>query len=296
MSRFNNVFKKVGLIALGVGAIGIVGLGIKSTVNYFKNDTKTLHLNYEVGNLGTDGKYVNDELALYSNKFACEGLKATLAFDNEINYQFYYYDILDNFVSSSDVLTSGFKAEIPWNAAYSRVVITPTNDEDGKISFMEKHKYGNQLNVSVNKKAESNVNKLFRSIGDVTFRVVTNPLDSKFEFGKTWNGKAFETSSNFSCTSQTILNVNGGEYIKLEYSVFGETIAPNLSMYQYKLNDNNELIFIKNVELRDSTNYMGQLDKECDYVVMNYWSSNENLNDLTPNIQKGLIISNKVID
>ena len=295
--KTKKILKNVSLALLGVGAIGVVGYGGTKLVQHIKNDSKILNLSYEVGSLGTDGKYVKDESKIYTkDKFACEGLKATLDFDSEINYQLFYYDILDNFVSSSDVLTSGFKAEIPWNAAYSRILIIPTNDEDGKVSFLEKYKYGNQLNVTVDKKADSNVNKLFKSIGDVTFRVVTNPLDSKFEFGKNWDGVQFLTSSNFSSTTKTILNVNGGEYLKIDYSAFGESQAPNLSIYQYKLNEHNELIFINNVELRDSTNYKSQLNKDCDYVVMNYWSQNESLNELTPSIQKGLIISTKAID
>lgn len=255
MSRFNNVFKKVGLIALGVGAIGIVGLGIKSTVNYFKNDTKTLHLNYEVGNLGTDGKYVNDELALYSNKFACEGLRVSFDFDAEVNGQFAFYDINDKYLSKTDVITEGTSVDIPLNGAYARAVVIPTNDEDEKISFTEKYKYGSQMQVKVNKKAEANIKNKFVVYKGTNYEVVNTIADAVFVKGYAINGDGIlnkQSSDKFAATTQTLINIQGYKSLKYTSSKLGTG-----AIY------NNLFIFS---ELPESTSTFKVVENAIDYT------------------------------
>lgn len=217
--RVKKLLKNVSLALLGIGAIGAVGYGGTKLVQHITNDTKSLNLSYDVGSLGADGKYVNDESRIYTKeKFACEGLKAVLDFDSEINYQLFYYDILDNFVSSSEVLTSGYSNESPTHGAYARIVITPTNDEDGKISFMEKYKYGNQLNVSVSKKAESNVSKKYVSYKNKVLDVVSNFKELTFVGNVDFNlNKGFFTSNyeNNKTTSINVLDVTNYNKINL---------------------------------------------------------------------------------
>lgn len=212
MSRkTKNILKKIGLITLGVGAVGAVGMGGKALYDYAKNDLYTIHPIFEVGGLGNDGKYVNDELSLYTKEsFACEGLSAKLDFDSEISYQFFFYDINDNFISSSEVYTGGSNATIPLNGAYARVEITPKNDEDGKISLKERITYPSQLNLKVSKKAESNVYKKFTSYKGELHTITSSISELKFVDHQAFtieDGFKASSSSQGVCTSVNFLDV-----------------------------------------------------------------------------------------
>ena len=297
--KAKKILKNISLALLGVGTIGAVGYGGTKLVQHITNDTKTLSLSYDVGSLGTDGKYVNDESKIYTKeKFACDGLKATLDFDSEIKYQIFFYDSVDNFISKSDEYESGYVADIPWNAAFSRIMITPTNDEDEKVSFMEKYKYGNQLHISVNKNAESNVKSLFRNIGSNTFRSVSNVSDSIFEYGANWDNEnnVITHNNQYSCTTHTILSVSGHEYVKLDKTIFNDSSNSSLRLFQYSLDNDNNLNFISTIYLDSSNSYSSRLSKDCNYVIMSYWSQSSDLQNFTSNIQNGLIISKTSIN
>lgn len=292
--KTKKLFKNISLGLLGLGAVGAIGVGATKIVEHAKNDLETIHPTFEVGGLGEDGKYVKDELSLYTkDDFACEGLQATLDFDSDISYQFFFYDDLHEFISSSDVMTSGTKADIPSYAAYARVEITPLNDEDGKISLKERVTYPSQLNLKVSKKAESNVKKLFVSIGDNKFRVVTNPSDSVFELNKSWNSseEKFNVTEDFCATTTTILEIGNNRYLKLNSSVYGEDTAPEINLFQYKMVDG-KLVFNGHVKGNSDSNFIATFDKDTDYVVMTYWSNSENLSNFYVNVGNGIILSN----
>lgn len=238
--RTRNIIKKASLILLGIGIIGVIGIGTKKLVDYTKNDTKTLHLNYEVGNLGTDGKYVNDELALYSNKFACEGLRVSFDFDAEVNGQFAFYDINDKYLSKTEVITEGTSVDIPLNGAYARAVVIPTNDEDEKISFTEKYKYGSQMQVKVNKKAEANINKRFTDYNGLLMEVVNNIEDLNFQYNLTLDSKTgnwVKDYDNWYATSTTILDLNGFKKISFDFSSYSSLEDTNINVETYFFND-----------------------------------------------------------
>ena len=87
--KTKKVIKGIGLAVMGLGLLG----GIVAVASQFvgKNEVSA-DLSYEVGGLTEYGKYEEDEGSLYTKeKFACEGLKATLAFDATINYKIFYY-------------------------------------------------------------------------------------------------------------------------------------------------------------------------------------------------------------
>lgn len=150
-----SLFKK---ISLGVLGIGILGGCITLFSHFMNNSDKTLHLDYDIGALTDQGKYLEDEGKLYTkNAFECKGNKFKLAFDSQINYQAYYYDDLDNLVGKTKILSTSEAPAVPYNADYARLVITPTNDDDGKISFTEKYKYASQIDVSVSKVQTSKI-------------------------------------------------------------------------------------------------------------------------------------------
>ena len=185
-----NLLKKISLGAVGVASIGAIAFGVSKIVQFCKNDSKTLSLDYSVGALTDEGKYQEDECKLYTKKaFACEGLRVTFDFDAEVNGQFYFYDINDKYLSKSDVITEGSSVSVPLNGAYARAVVIPTNDEDGSISFTEKYKYGSQMQVKVDKNAESNINNKFRNLNGNVFQLVDTIGELSFKRFCLWNAE-----------------------------------------------------------------------------------------------------------
>ena len=216
MSRKFKVSKKSlpkTLLKIGAGVLAIGGVAAiaGAVVDYVKDDSKNINISYEIGGLNAVGQYVEDESTIYTKeKFACDGLQATLDFDSQISYQVFYYDILDNFIDSSDTLTTGYSEEAPLNGAYARIMITPLDDEDGKISWNEKYDYASQLNLSVSKEAD-NVNSKFTNIKGNLFTVVNNIQDAVFENGFEISTELNIVEDNSECaTTKTIVAVNGG--------------------------------------------------------------------------------------
>lgn len=257
-NKTKGLLKKVGLGALGVVALGASIFGGKRIYDSVKDNTKNVTLTYDVGGLNeATGKFEEDSKTLYTKeKFACYGLKATLDFDAQIEYQIFYYDILDNYLSSSTVLKSGFSDEAPLNGAYARIEITPINDEDGKISLTEKYKYGNQLKVRVAKDAVSKMNERYTLFKGKTLQVVQTVGETVFVKGislksangvYSWNDAV---SSNSAATSTTILAVKGGEKFTLDFSKI--TISTGLTQLQFKVYEFDKLPANAEVKKLDS--------------------------------------------
>lgn len=227
------VLKKLGLAVVVLGLAAGAGVGISNLVQNLKDDTQKVALNFEVGGLNeTTGKYEEVKDTLYTKeRFACEGLTAKLDFDATINYQIFYYDILDNYLSASNVLNKGYSNIAPLNGAYARIEITPTNDEDNKISLTEKYKYSNMLTVRVNKHAEDNVEEKFTSYKGKCLQVVDLVTDSVFEIGTALDNKNFDWQKGgdtAAATTKTLLSVGDKNRIKFDFSKF--TIADGDSM------------------------------------------------------------------
>lgn len=209
--KAKRIIKAVALALAGVAAITAVAFGVKAIVDYTKNDLKTINPSFEVGSLGSDGKYVADEGSLYTKEaFGCYGLQVKPDFDSGVDYQVFYYDIFDNFVSSSEVLSEGYSADAPVNGAYARMVITPRDDEDGKISFTEKIKYSNELTVKVKK--NQNINERFFVLKDRLMQVVYDTQSLVFTNGLSFSEKTLDWVAGASdcVTATTALKVDGG--------------------------------------------------------------------------------------
>ena len=217
------LFKTIALALAGVAALTAIGFGVKAIVDYTKNDLKKITLSYDVGNLGSDGKFVDDESTLYTKEsFACYGLQVKPDFDSTVNYQIFYYDILDNYISSTEIMSDGYSGEAPVNGAYARIVIEPINDEDGKISFTERIKYPAQLTVKVKK--EQDLNNRFDVFKGKVMQVVSESEDLVFtnnlclsHFTLNW-----EKSGHYCVTSSTILKVDGGSTLTYNFSTLDE--------------------------------------------------------------------------
>ncbi|MDE6441650.1 MAG: hypothetical protein K2L12_02730 [Clostridia bacterium] len=217
------LFKTIALALAGVAALGLIAWGIKALVDYTKNDLKKVTLSYDVGNLGADGKYVNDESTLYTKEaFGCYGLQVKPDFDSTVNYQIFYYDILDNYISSTEVLTDGYSGKAPVNGAYARIVIEPRDDEDGKISLTERVKYPMQLTVKVKKNQD--INGRFTSYKGKLMEVVADTDSLVFTPGLCLISSTldWDTGNQYAATSTTCLKVVGGSTIKRNFSKLSE--------------------------------------------------------------------------
>ena len=147
-SKFFSIFMTLVVIAL-VGAV--IGLGIKldrqTTTNRIGGEA------YSIGAIDEKGEVKNSELSIYTRDgVTVKGLKCELAKDAKIKYQIFYYDKDGKFVSSSAELTAGFNGTgIPATAETAKIVITPTEDKDGKVSITEVFGYAAQLTVQYNR-------------------------------------------------------------------------------------------------------------------------------------------------
>lgn len=142
--KFFSMLMTLVVIAL-VGAV--IGLGIKldrqTTTNRIGGEA------YSIGAIDEKGEVKNSELSIYTRDgVSVKGLKCELAKDAKIKYQIFYYDKDGKFVSSSAELTADFNGTgIPATAETAKIVITPTDDKDGKVTITEILGYAGQLTV-----------------------------------------------------------------------------------------------------------------------------------------------------
>ncbi len=93
------------------------------------------------------------DTSIYTRKgLKADGLKCTLEKDAKITYQIFFYDKDEKFISATETLSADFDGKgIPEKAETCRIMITPTADEDNKVSLVEVLGYAAQLTVIVNK-------------------------------------------------------------------------------------------------------------------------------------------------
>jgi hypothetical protein len=265
--KTKSILKKVALGLAGVTALTAVGFGVKALVDYTKSDLKTITPTFEVGNLGSDGKYVNDDSTLYTKEeFACYGLQVKPDFDSTVNYQVFFYDLSDNFVSSTDMLSEGFLNDIPLDGVYARIVIEPQDDEDGKISWSEKYTYPNQLTFKVNKNQD--VATRFVAFGGKTMLVVSDTSNLVFSSGILDSNLNWTSDGHNAITSKTLLQVSGGLTFNIDYSSLSGTSCSCI-VYEFNAIPSNEsVVAIKQVD--------GSLvlDKTTKYIIISVYGTN----------------------
>ena len=107
---------------------------------------------YSIGTIDETGEYAEGDTAIYlRNGITTDGLKCELADDAQIKYQLFFYDADGAFLEASEELTSDWNGSVPEGAESVKIMITPTEDEDGKVSLIEVLGYADQLTVTVNK-------------------------------------------------------------------------------------------------------------------------------------------------
>ena len=135
----------------------IIGL-IATTVTLFvKLDRQTTVTEigaeaYTIAALDDSGEQVDGDTSIVTrNAFTVDGLAVAIEDDATVAYALYFYDADGEFVSKTDSLSADFDGNIPDNAESAKIVITPTADEDGKVTLTEVFGYAGQVTVTVNR-------------------------------------------------------------------------------------------------------------------------------------------------
>ena len=141
---------------VGVVLAIILAFGLIATL-FVKLDRQTTTTTiggeaYSIGTLDDTGMYAEVDTAIYMRKaITTDGLKCELAEDAKIKYELFFYNKDEEFISSTGDLTADWTGSVPAGAESVKVMITPTEDEDGKVSLVEVLGYANQLTITVNK-------------------------------------------------------------------------------------------------------------------------------------------------
>lgn len=137
----------VGLLLIAAVAALFIKLDRQTTTTTIGGEA------YSIGLIDENGDYKEGDTAIYMRKaITTDGLKCELKDDANIKYQLFFYDKDGEFISASAELTADYdRTNIPETAESVKIMITPIEDEDGKVSLMEVLGYANQLTVTVNK-------------------------------------------------------------------------------------------------------------------------------------------------
>ena len=148
--RRADLIKWIVIFVVVLGLIGaVIGLSIKldrqTTIETLGGEA------YSIGLIDDAGANKEGNTAIYTRKgVKVDGLCCSLAEEATIKYQIFFYDKNGKFISASDELTADYDGkDIPELAKTARIMITPTADEDGKVSLVEVLGYANQLTVTV---------------------------------------------------------------------------------------------------------------------------------------------------
>lgn len=146
------LIKWIAVIIVAVALIGaVIGLAIK--LDRQTVITRIGGESYSIGTLDeTTGEYVEGDTAIYLRKgITTDGLKCEIADGAEITYQLFFYDKDGEFISATEQLSNDYSGIIPGGAETVKIMITPTADEDGKVSLVEVLGYASLLTVTVNR-------------------------------------------------------------------------------------------------------------------------------------------------
>lgn len=158
--KTKKMLKTILSVVIAVGMLFGVATLIIHINNKSKEDLIKIKPSFEVGGLTEYGKYEDTKKSIYTkDSFECLGLQISLEFDSNVQYQVFFYDETDNFISSSDVYEEGSTPSIPSNAKKARLEVTPiwdadVEEEDKDLNIFKVRKYAKQLTIKVNKQSD----------------------------------------------------------------------------------------------------------------------------------------------
>ncbi len=107
---------------------------------------------YTIAALDENGEQTDGDTSIVTRSaFTTDGLKVEIEDEATVTYMLYFYGAEDEFISKTAALSEDFDGSIPENAETAKIVITPIEDEDGKVDLTEVLGYAGQVTVTVNK-------------------------------------------------------------------------------------------------------------------------------------------------
>ena len=135
-------------------AIGLIGAVITLFVLLDRQTTVTEigAEAYTIAALDENGEQTDGDTSIVTRSaFTTDGLKVEIEDEATVTYMLYFYGAEDEFISKTAALSEDFDGSIPENAETAKIVITPIEDEDGKVDLTEVLGYAGQVTVTVNK-------------------------------------------------------------------------------------------------------------------------------------------------
>ena len=124
--------------------IAIIGAVVTLFIQVDRNTTVTEigAEAYKIAALNEDGEEVESDKSIVTrNAFTTDGMTVVFDADAKVTYKLYFYDEDEKLLSATDDLAEDF----------SGTIITPTEDEDGKVSLTEVFGYASALTITVNR-------------------------------------------------------------------------------------------------------------------------------------------------
>ena len=134
--------------------IAIIGAVVTLFIQVDRNTTVTEigAEAYKIAALNEDGEEVESDKSIVTrNAFTTDGMTVDFDADAKVTYKLYFYDEDEKLLSATDDLAEDFSGTIPEKAVWAKAVITPTEDEDGKVSLTEVFGYASALTITVNR-------------------------------------------------------------------------------------------------------------------------------------------------
>ena len=145
-AKTRNIIIWVLLAVLTLGMIGTIG-----KLNELDTTAEVSWTAYRVGALDEKGEFEETDIAIYTkDMLPVDGLACEIAEKAEIEYKVYFYNEDKDFLSASVMLTTDLIAtEIPADAEYCRIVITPLDGDE--VSIFDIRTLAADLAVSYNR-------------------------------------------------------------------------------------------------------------------------------------------------
>ena len=152
MSASKNKARWVVTLIVGIILVAMVA-GLAIQLDRSTTTTRIGSERYAIGGLTAEGEYKDTALSIYTpNGIKIDGLDIEVADkDSGVEYQLYFYDKDNDFLSRSDVLTADFDGSIPEGAKTVKIVITPNLESGDNINLFEISNVAKQLTVTVNR-------------------------------------------------------------------------------------------------------------------------------------------------
>lgn len=149
--KASDMIKWVIIFLIAIGSIGavitlFVLLDRQTTVTEIGPEA------YTIATLNENGEQTDGDTSIVTRSaFTTDGLKVEIEDEATVTYTLYFYGAENEFISKTAALSEDFDGSIPENAETAKIVITPIEDEDGKVELTEVLGYAGQVTVTVNK-------------------------------------------------------------------------------------------------------------------------------------------------